>query len=558
MSKDKLNDLKVRIDSVFSSSERQNNENLWAELAEFMLNNQFSFNRRSNTASTTDISSVISSTPGTKKTRRVYDSTALQAVADLSSAFQGTLTNPATVWSELRFKKEVLNNNSEAVAWLEKANNMIHDSFNESNFDTEIAKSYQSLVALANTALFHETKDNENTGEAKGFRFTSLHLSQIAWEENKDGIVDTVYRRFTLTARQAIQKWGDKVPHDIAKLADSDPTQLFDFTHAIFPRDPKDVKLNELGLAVGEHRPIASIYFANSDDGILEESGYYEMPVYVPRWSLLPGEQIGRGPSHLALPDTRTLNQLRKRGLEIIDLQVRPPMLANQRDVFGQLDLRPGQISIVKDHNGVREFVSQARNDVMQFSAEELREAIKGIFFLDKIQPLATLNKKERMSQFEVTKRLEEMQSVLGPVLSRLNSELLQPLIVRSFKILLRSGQLPEMPASLKEVGVDVDIVFVNQLARAQRVSDVSNIQQWVQNLGMLAQLDPTVIDNIDSDGIARHTAKILGVPEVAVANIEDVEAQRQARQQQAQQQQALESAQQVADISASVPSEEQ
>lgn len=545
----KVQELLRRGESLFSSSERQNNENMWAELSEFMLNNQFNFNR-SMAASQTDISNFLSNNAGTKKTRRVYDSTALQAVQDLAAAFQGTLTNPATVWSKLRFQDEALNNDDDSVSWLEEVNRLIHNEFNESNFDTEIAKGYQSFVALANMAIFHEQRDNED-GSFGGFRFTSLHLGQIAWAENKDGIVDTLYRKFPMTARQAIQKWGDLVPDDIKKAAEKNPEKEFEFMQCIFPRDPKEVSLNEVGLAPGHKRPIASYYISISGLKLLEESGYYEMPVYAPRWGLMAGEKYGRGPSHLALPDTRTLNQLKKRGLEAIDLQVRPPIFANQRDVFGQLDMRPGGISIVKDHGGIREFVSQARADVMQFSAEELKNSIKSIFFLDKIQPLATLNKKERMSQLEVTKRLEEMQSVLGPTLSRLNAELLQPLMIRAFKIMLRAGVLPEIPDALKETGVNVEIVFVNQLARSQQIQDVSNIQQWVQNLGFLAQLDPTVIDNVNSDGIARHTAKILGVPEVAVQNLKVVQQTREARAQQQQQAAQLEAANKAADTAA-------
>lgn len=533
-------------DDLFATPERTNNENMWSELSEFMLNNQWSFNRQQS-VSATDISSLMSTTAGTKKTRRLFDSTALQAVQDLSAAFQGTLTNPATVWSTLRYQNDELNNNSEASQWLEKVNDIIHNQFNESNFDTEIAKGYQSLVCMANMPIFHEEKLDED-GNFDGFRFTALHLSKVAWLENKDGIVDTVYRKFTLKAKQAVEKWGSDCPHEIMKVVDKEPHKEFQFLHAIFPRKKKDVKLNELGLAPGHKRPWASMYISIEGLKVVEEGGYYEMPVYVARWSILSGEMYGRGPSHLALPDVRTLNRLKQRGLEAMDLQVRPPILANERDVFGQLDLRPGGISIVKDVNGVREFVSQARADILQFSTNDLIQSIKSMFFLDKIQPLSNLDKKERMSQFEVTKRLEEMQSVLGPVLSRLNSELLQPLLIRSFKILLRSGLLPEAPSVVKDRGINIEIVFVNQLARSQQIQDVSSIQQWVANLAQMAQISPEVIDNINADGIARHTAKILGVPQVAITDQDVVQETRQQRAQQQQQQAALEQANLAAD----------
>lgn len=546
---DTIQKLLKRADELFSSDERQNNENYWNELSEFMLNNQHSFNR-SMAASQTDLSNFVPSNRGTKKTRRLYDSTALQAVQDLASSFQGTLTNPATVWSKLRYQNDTLNNDADAVKWLEDVNRLLHNEFNESNFDTEIAKGYQSLVALANMAIFHEQKEDPKTGEFKGYRFTALHLSQIAWAEDKDGIVDTVFRKFSMTAKQIVEKWGPNVSEAVQRAADKTPDKEFDLMHAVFPRDAKDVKVNELGLAKAKDRPIASIYFETNGGHILEEGGYYEMPIYISRWGLMPGERYGRGPSHLALPDTRTLNQLKMRGLEAIDLQVRPPIFANQRDVFGQLDMRPGGISIVKDHNGVREFTSQARSDILQFSVEELRNSIRGIFFLDKLL-LPPRTETGEMTAYEVSQRTEQMQRVLGPVLSRLNSELLQPLVVRAFKILLRSGSLPEMPEILLETGVDVEIVFVNQLARSQQQQDISSIQQWMQAVGLIAQMRPEAVDNINVDGAIKHIAKILGVPEAAVENDKQMQQVREQRAQAQQQQAALESANIAADTAA-------
>lgn len=531
-----------RSEELFGSPERYNNDALWDELSEFTLNNQHGMFRES-TASFTDISTAMSTTAGSKKTRRLYDSTALQAVQDLASSFQGTLTNPATTWSRLRYQEDDLNDDEEAVKWLESVNHLMHNKFNESNFNTEIAKGYQSFVSLANMALFQETDEDG------GFRFTSIHLSQIAWAENKDSLVDTVYRKVTMTAKQAFERWGEDVHINIIKSLEKEPYKEFSFLHCVLPRDPKAVKLNEFGLAPGNLRPISSIYIDTTHMQLVEEGGYYEMPILVARWSLMPNERYGRGPGHLALPDTRTLNRVKQRGLESIDLQVRPPIFANQRDVFGQLDLRPSSISIVKDHRGIREFVSQSRTDILQFSVEDLKASIRSIYFLDKLL-LPPRTETGEMTAFEVSQRVEQMQRVLGPVLSRLNHELLNPLVVRAFKIMLRSGELPELPDILKERGINVEIVFVNQLARAQQIQDVNTIQQWVQGLAGLAQLDPSVIDNINVDGIARHTAKILGVPEEAVQNTQVVQQARQARAQQAQQQQALEASVKVADIS--------
>lgn len=531
-----------RGESLFSSLERGNVEELWKELSEFMLNNQYSAFKDAHTGV---IDSTINS-KGSRTTRRLFDSTALQAAQDLASAFQGTLTNPATIWSKLRFKEEDLNNDSEAVKWLEQVNLLIHNALNESNFNTEIAKGYQSFVALANMVLFHEENDNGD------FIFTSVHLGKVVWAENKEGMVDTIYRKFSLTARQIIEKFGKKVNIDIIKASMEDPDREFPFLHFIGPRESKNIKINKLGVTSAKNRPIASLYIDMTHHDLVEEGGYYEMPVFVARWSLLPGEIHGRGPGHLSLPDTRTLNKLKQRGLEAIEMHVRPPLFANQRDILGKLDLRPGGISIVKDHTGLKEFVSQSRMDVLQFSVEDLKASIKSIFFLDKLL-LPPRTETGEMTAYEVSQRTEQMQRVLGPVLSRMNNELLSPLIVRAFKILLRNGKLPEVPAILKQLGINVDIVFVNQLARAQQIQDVSTIQQWIQGLAMLAQLKPEIMDMINADGIAKHTAKVLGVPEVAVQNDKEVQAIRQVRAQQQQQMQMADMAMKGADVASKV-----
>jgi hypothetical protein len=490
----------------------------------------------------------VSQTAGSKKTMRVYDSTGMQAAQDLAASFQGTITNPATTWSKLRYTNDKLNDNEESVRWLEAANKIMHDKFNESNFDTEIGKGYQSFTTLGNMAIHQDVDTDEETGLFKGLRFTSIHLSEMAWEEDKNRLVKTLFRKFELTAQQAAEKWGiENLSEKLLEAYEKRQDKKFPFAQAVFKREKDEIKVNDLGLAHASERPYADIYIDMTAGQIVKESGYYEFPTHVARWSLMPGEVYGRGPGHIAIPDVRTLNRLKQRALEAIDLQVKPPILANQRDVFGQLDLRPNRVSIVRDVNGVKEFVSQGRADIIQFATEDLKNSIKGMFFLDKLL-LPPRNETGEMTAFEVAERTAQMQRVLGPVMSRLNSELLSPLVIRAFKILLRAGEFPEMPQILKEEGIDIEIVFVNSLARAQQVEDIQTIQQLAQQMAFMAQVNPEVVDNFDVDGAFRHMAKTLGVPEVVVRSAEEVEEMRQIRQQQMQQQQALEQANLAAD----------
>lgn len=529
-----------RTDKLFASTERANVDQLWDLLAEFILPTQsgsFTANYESK---------------GSARQNRVFDSTAMLANRDLASSVHGVLTNPAFRWAKFRFNNEELNSNAEAVQWLEQTNALFHDALNQSNFATEISKGYQMYSALGSMALLQEDDGFDDTGVFNNFVFRAVHLSELAWSENINGIVDVVYRKFQLTGRQLKERWEDKLDEDTLNIIANEPEKEFDVYHCMEPRPPEEVELNEVGLAAPKKRPIRSVYVLKKTKMILEEGGYYEFPIHVVRWETSPGEVYGRGPGLNSLPDVRTLNRAEELHLSAWAKAVNPPMLAEQRNILGQLDLRPGQISVVKDINGLREMTPQFRYDVNIEERRDRRDRIKAAFFIDKLL-LPPRTETGEMTAFEVAQRTEQMQRVLGPTLGRLNSELLDPLVRRGFNMMLRGAGFPPLPAILQEQPSGIEVEYVNVLARSQKAEDISNIQSWVQDLAFIAQLRPEAVDFIDVDGIAKHTAKIRGVPEIAVTDDKAVEALREQRQQQLDAQQQLEAGIGVADIASKV-----
>lgn len=537
-------DINNLADRLFSSPERINVEDQWEELTEFLLNNQHKVGRE-NLVAGQSVYNGLSNYKGGKTTLRVFDSTGMLANQTLSNTLQDTVVNPAIKWFDLRYSSDALNEDAEAQLWLEDTSDLMYRLFAESNFYTEVARIFPSLTSLGNAALFCEEKLDEDEVTFIGYKFKALHVSNLAWTENAEGFVDSVYRRFDMTAKQIFERWGERAPRQVLNCLENDPEKEFNITQAIYPRKKSEVKINELGFAAPEDRPIASVYMIEED--VLEEGGYYEMPILVPRWDVKAGERYGRGPGHIALPDVKSLNRLRQRGLEAIDLQVRPPLLVNQRDALGELYFKPGGMSVVRDHTGIREFVSQARTDIFQFGVEDLKNSIESIFFLDRLL-LPSRTETGEMTAFEVSQRIQQMQKVLGPQLARLNNELLQPLILRSFNILLRNGVLPEAPEVVRAQGLNLEIVFVNQFARAQQEQEAGAIMQLVQDMSLIAQMKPEILDNLDVDGIARTLGKIRNAPPATLLAIDQVEQLRQARAEQMAQQQAIEQENMMAD----------
>jgi hypothetical protein len=525
-----------RADKLFASDERTNVDSNWDLLAEYILPSQagnFLTNKE---------------TKGAVRTNRVYDSTAQLANRDLASSIHGVLTNPAFRWAKFRFSNEELNNDADAVTWLEQTNSLFHDALNQSNFATEISKGYQMYSALGSMAILQEEGGFDDSGVFQNFVFRAVHLGELAWSENVNGIVDVVYRKFKLTGRQLKERWEDKLDHEILELIENDPEKEFEIYHCLDPREPKEVEFNEIGLAAPNKRPIRSMYILKKTKTILEEGGFYEFPIHVVRWETTPGEVYGRGPGLNALPDVRTLNRAEELFLQGWAKAINPPLLAEQRNILGQLDLRPGQISVVKDKEGIREMIPGARFDVSFEAARDRRDRIKAAFFIDKLL-LPPRTETGEMTAFEVSMRTEQMQRVLGPTLGRLNAELLDPMVRRGFNMMLRGGAFPQLPPALQASGSGIEVEYVNALARSQKAEDISNIQSWVQDLAFIAQFRPEAVDFIDVDGIAKHTAKIRGVPEIAVTDDKAVDQLRQQRQEQLDAQQQLEAGIGVADI---------
>ena len=248
-----VQELLGRIEKVFNSTERKNAETSWDEHSAYLLPSQSGvFN--------TDIQ-----TKGGKKTSNIYDNTGIQANSDLASTFHSTLTNPATRWSNIEFDDPVLQEDDEARTWLEDSRNRMHKALNQSNFDVEVASNYQLFTSLGTMSLQHEALPLKPDGSFGGFFFKAWHLSNIAFEENMWGRVDTIYRKFKFTKRQAQERWGKDIPRKIQES--NDPNAEFAFIHVIRPRVGADPNPTSLLVPV-DKMPFESLYIYKEGEEI--------------------------------------------------------------------------------------------------------------------------------------------------------------------------------------------------------------------------------------------------------------------------------------------------
>ena len=491
-------------------------EGHWQEIADYVLP------RKANVTKTR--------AKGDKRTELIYDATAIHALELLAASLHGMLTNPSTSWFDLKYKQNEINDDANAKAWLDTAVERMYQAFARSNFQQEIHELYMDLTAFGTACLFLEDSDGE-------LRFSSRHVAEIFISENHQGKIDMVCRKFNMSARAAVQQWGVQAGSKILNEAKTDPYKDVTILHSVYPRDNYDTKKKDK-----LNKPFGSCYIDPDGQHLIAEGGFDEFPFMVPRFLKSSNEVYGRSPSMTALPDIKMLNEMAKTTIKAAQKQVDPPLLVPDDGFVLPVRTVPGGLNYYRA--GTRDRIEPlnigANNPIGLNMEEQKRRAIREAFFVDQL----LLGQGPQMTATEVVQRNEEKMRLLGPVLGRLTSELLRPLINRAFSILLRNEQLPPMPEYLE--GVDIEIEYVSPLAKAQRTSDLSGILRALEIAVPLQQQVP-VFDYINSDKLIKYIFDILGVPgtllndDVSVAQKREQDAM--AQQQQLQQQQLAQAA---------------
>ena len=497
-------------------TQRQNWESHWQEVADYMQPRK------------ADVTKTRSK--GDKRTELIFDGSPLQSVELLAASLHGMLTNPSTPWFSLRFKQDDMENEDEAKEWLEDATEVMYAAFNKSNFQQEIFELYHDLITFGTAAMFIEEDDEDI------LKFSTRHINEIFIAENDKGRIDTVFRKFSLSARAVIQKFGN-VSINIETKAKKDPYEEVEIMHAVYPRSDFDPKKQDK-----DNMPFESVYLDAESGDELSVSGFREFPFVVPRYLKASHEIYGRSPAMTALPDVKMLNEMSKTTIKSAQKQVDPPLLVPDDGFMLPVRTVPGGLNFYRAGTRDRiEPLNIGANTPLGLNMEEQRRnSIRNAFYVNQLM----MQNGPQMTATEVIQRNEEKMRLLGPVLGRLQSELLKPLIDRAFAILMRRNLFAQAPDFLS--GQDIEIEYVSPLAKAQKSTELSSIMRAIEIMGSLSNVAP-VFDHINMDKLVRHLTSIVGVPQKILKPQAEINAERQEQAAQAEQQQQMQQMQQVA-----------
>lgn len=476
--------------------------------------------------------------PGRIRHRDIYDNTSMVSGVLLASGLHTLLTNTATTWFRMKPEFDELLEDPETAIWFEDAEHVMYSHFNrpEARFMSQMHEMYHDLVHYGTSSMWVLDKPGQ------GVAFSARPLRETYITQDSEGVIDTYFRKLEMTNRQAVDLLGAKnVPRAAKEIENGNGEKVMEYLHWIRRNDdPDPAQMGSKGM------PWSSSYIDFENGNILSEGGYRELPYLVARWSTDAGEVYGRGPGYQALPAQKMLNQMKRTVLEAGQLAVRPPAFVRNDGVLTQLRLNPGGVTYLgpDDGSGVSPITfmeTKVRPDIGTELLERERVAVRGAYHFELLQLLQD----PRMTATQVIELASKMSRLLSPILGRMQSEVLEPMIERVFSILLRQGRFLPPPPALQ--GQEIRVEYVSPIARAQREGDAAAIVDTFTVATNLATTDPGVMDNLNGDEAIREIARAKGVPLSVLRPQAEVAALREERNKQAQQQQALDQFSQAA-----------
>lgn len=340
----------------------------------------------------------------------LFDATAADSADNLAASMYSLLTPPESMWIDLVPESAASPDAAPAV-------DSLRANLNDSNFYTTIHQCYMDLVTLGTACLF---MGETPIGAASAFSFRAIPMHDIAI------LGDTVFHTTSMPASTVLEQYPSWTP----------PADIRD----AIKRDP-EMPLRLVQCLQGTEFTAWLDAGGDMENNIVSTGTFETNPYIIFRWSLMSGEEYGRGPVLRALPDIKTANKVVELVLKNATIAVSGIWQADDDGVINlaNINLTPGAI-IPKavGSSGLTPLSSGADFDVSQIILKDLRERIRHALLADR---LGLLSEKE-MTATEILARNADMVRILGATYGRLLHEFIRPLVDRGLQILSRRGTI--------------------------------------------------------------------------------------------------------------------
>ena len=499
--------------------DREMTDKLWDDIDDFVFPRRGVYNVGNRTASRR----------GAKLGANIYDGTAAAAGQDLADGFQGYSASPAIRWwgSKLRSKEAM--KDRDVKEWLEEVIEAESNEFAQSNF-------YEQLNIVVTDAVFYGPGTMAAPrwdADAGKLVFQAMHPREIYFARDYTGRIDLWHRKFPISGRQIISEFPNKkLPAKVMKAINDDPFKEFMCIHAVQKRSERDIrKLNAV------NKRIASIYILESENVILSESGFDDWPMFTWSWRLNSTETYPRSPAIDSIYDTMVTNAAAKVVLQSAQLAMMPPLIVDE-SLKDRLKITPHGITWRESpsQTASRLIDSQSNYPVGVDQVAKLKTDLRERFKANTFTLLSAMT--QQMTAYQAGEIQGEKAALLGPLITRNQSELLGPLINSTFKILVQNKRVPAPPVSIRQyMNIPVDLEFLGPVALSQKryLQMQGLVPALNQTTALMEKFFPEMKDKLDPDALLEYIWDSNGAPMSVLTRPELVKQIRESRAQQQQ-----------------------
>lgn len=468
----------------------------------------------------------------------LLNNTPLIARRVLSAGLMSGVTNPSQKWFRLTTGDPEVDRNREVAQWLYEVSEVIYRVFAQTNLYNQLQSFYDEISTFA-TAVMGVYSDDGNI-----LRFETQTAGQYALGAGLHGEIDSFSLRQSRQVVSIVKEFGlENCPEKVRRMWDNGQiTEEVEFVRLVEPNDNRD---HSSPFSFDKpYRSISWISGTKSSEGALAVKGFDDFPYAATRWNLAPGDLYGTScPGMVALGDAKGLQLAEKDLLGAFDHIANPPTVASQemRRYLGDRGPEPGRTYFANDfEKGIKSLYDDQPNITgMAENVARFEERVSDSFFKDMFLMLAGQGD-ESMTATEVIARQEEKMLQLGPVLQRMHSELLDPLLERAFTIIQKKGMFPNPPDQL--VGQNLTVEYLSILSQAQKLTNVKGLERLAAFTTQLAAVNPEAAMNLDVSEIISKYASAVGVDPNVLKDQEEVQQMIQQMQIQQRGQQIAES----------------
>lgn len=450
-----------------------------------------------------------------------YSSDPCNYLNTLVSGIVGYSASPNIVWFKLTLEDQKDLKAYGVKDWLEEVEEIMNAEFNRSNFYSQIPSIVDQGATIGHGAMMTEFNTSKNK-----LHFFTIRSAELFLDVNAGGEIDTVFRKYVMTLRNVVEFFGLENVHENIKTDFEDETKWnnnITILFAVFPRKEakKDFKTNL-------EMPYAAFYIDLTNQHIIQESGYSEMPYSIFEWNQIPGLAYSTSPATNALPDIKYLNIVKKTSMQICQTSAEPPMRISNS--IRSLSIVPKGRNYITSPDEIIEPIKTGENYPITLQMlEDIKQSVKDWFNVDFF--LMLQSKQGNMTATEVMELQGEKAAILSNIIVALK-ECLSTVIKRSFNLLYQNGIIPEIPESIRGNGNGMSVDFVGPLAQAQKkYHSMGGISSALQLINPIGQMFPSAMDYIDADELIKKTMNGQGMPQSIIREDKDVEDLRRRRE---------------------------